>query len=444
MRMIQIAPVSLKLRCMLLAFIALSLALPATLSVLKSAYETDAKIQIKQKLEIQSLVILAEIEFQDGIMTMPEQMPISGFNLPNSGLYATIFEGSVSHWQSPSSLDIKAPPPAAPMAVGNSRFTTITVAQNLYFQYTFKAEFEDEGSYRPVTVSIIQDTVEFDRRYQQYTHIIHLILAGLALLIMAILAITLVMALYPLSHLKRQIKALQDQQVTVINTRYPPELDSVKSQINRLVEAEQAQRQRYRNSLGDLAHSLKTPLAVLMTIKDLPQLAKPAIGQLDAIIQRQLKRATTVNASSTVEHSDIFAITEQITFAMAKIYKDKQLIFDNLIPADTMLPMDKTDIMEVMGNLLDNAAKAASRRVEVSILSNNLNQLHIVVDDDGNGIPAKQRQELTIRGNRLDSYTEGQGIGLAVVWDILTAYSGTLVIGDNPLGGARFEIQIPL
>ncbi len=432
---------SLKTRSMLLALLALAVALPITYGVLTATYKTHSETQIENQLNIQCLMLLSEIELEGERLLLPNQLPISDFNLVNSGLYASVYDGQTQRWSSASSLFTQAPLLVTNNTVGEAKFSRHIIAEQAFFHYTFSAEFYNGTTFVPLSVVIMQSTQAFDIQYLNYRDTLILILMGLALLMFSILSASLLMALSPLSHLKRNIRALETHDIDTITTQYPAELNSVKVQINHLIEAEKHQRERYKNSLGDLAHSLKTPLAVLSTMDNLPTQASTVIQQLDKLIQRQLKRASTqINIAAIAKHP-VAPIIEQLFTAMKKIYADKVLDF-TLTGDKVALPMDTTDLMELVGNLIDNACKAANQSILIT-LTESKHCSHILIEDDGPGVPAALRQQLYSRGQRLDSYTDGQGIGLAVVWDLISAYNGELTIEDSQLGGAKFSLILP-
>jgi two-component system sensor histidine kinase PhoQ len=266
----------------------------------------------------------------------------------------------------------------------------------------------------------------------------------IALLLLILLLVSLNAALLPISRLNKQIRQAESGQIERIDHRYPPELEKLKNSINHLLDTEQQQRSRYKNSLSDLAHSLKTPLAVLSGIEGLPQQAKEPINQINLQIQRQLKRAVAGTTSKFEQAVPIKPVVDKLFNAMDKVYADKNLTLTHDIQNQTLgFNGDITDLMEILGNVLDNACKAATKRVTLSVLTS-LNKLLIHIEDDGPGIPKEKREQMLKRGTRLDSYKEGQGIGMAVVADLVSAYQGQLEIKQSDLGGAKLTLVFPI
>ena len=186
---------------------------------------------------------------------------------------------------------------------------------------------------------------------------------------------------------------------------------------------------------------MKTPLAVIKGEPDLPISANEPLAQISNIIERQLKRAVISNTARLAPIA-LQPLALKLCNAMSKIYADKTLSFQNSLADSIAIKADETDVIELFGNLLDNACKAAKQRVSIS--AEVFEQaVHIYFDDDGDGIEDADATQILQRGSRLDTYTDGQGLGLSVVSDILESYNGQLRIEHSPLGGARFVVVMP-
>jgi two-component system sensor histidine kinase PhoQ len=185
-------------------------------------------------------------------------------------------------------------------------------------------------------------------------------------------------------------------------------------------------------------------LAVLSGTEGLPEPAKEPISQINLQIQRQLKRAVAGTTSTFEQAVPILPVVDKLFNAMDKVYADKNLTLTHDIQQKRIgFNGDITDLMEILGNVLDNACKAATRQVTLSVLTS-LSKLQINIEDDGPGIPKNKREQLLERGTRLDSYKEGQGIGMAVVADLVSAYQGQLEISKSSLGGAKLTVVFPI
>lgn len=436
---------SLRLRAFAAALLALVIFIPLTAVTLEQAFNSSLSQSMLQQLRVQSLTLISEFEMADSgaQAIMPEQLYNEQFNLPESGLYAFIQSKNLMLWQSLSTLNWQQSYKFIPPAIGQERFVEDFQMDNEYFLYAYTAEFETEQDFEAVSFFILQDKQIFNAEKQKFANTLWKGLGLISLLLLVLLLVSLNAALWPLNRLNNQIRLAESGKIKRIEQHYPPELEKLKSSINHLLDTEQQQRSRYKNSLSDLAHSLKTPLAVLSGTTGLPEQAKEPIKQIDQQIQRQLKRAV---AGSTGAFNHLIAIkpvVDKLLNAMSKVYVDKNLNLTSDIQPNTLgFNGDMTDLMEILGNILDNACKAAKNQVQVKVASKQ-SELIMQIEDDGPGIPLAKRTQLLARGVRLDSYKEGQGIGMAVVADLVSAYQGQLEINNSQLGGAKLTLTFP-
>jgi two-component system sensor histidine kinase PhoQ len=437
---------SLRLRSFAAALLALLIFIPLTAVTLEKAFNSSLSQSMLQQLRVQSLTLISEFELDDtgSEAVMPEQLYNDQFNMPDSGLYAFIQSQQGVLWQSLSALNWQQQPQFSAPATGTEAFVENFSIKNSYFLYAYTAEFESSSGYQPVSFYILQDKQVFNAEKNKFANTLWNGLGLIALLLLILLLISLNAALLPISRLNKQIRQAESGQLKRIDQKYPPELERLKNSINHLLDTEQQQRSRYKNSLSDLAHSLKTPLAVLSGIEGLPQQAKEPINQINLQIQRQLKRAVAGTTSKFEQAIPIKPVVDKLFNAMDKVYAEKNLMLTHDIHYQTLgFNGDITDLMEMLGNVLDNACKAATRQVTLSVLTS-VTCLMIGIEDDGPGIPKDKREQLLQRGTRLDSYKEGQGIGMAVVADLVSAYQGQLEIKQSALGGAKIILIFPI
>ena len=437
---------SLRLRSFAAAVLALLIFIPLTAVTLEQAFNGSLSQSMLQQLRAQSLTLISEFELDNtgSQAQMPEQLYNEQFNIPDSGLYAFIQSQDGVLWQSLSTLNWQQQPDFFAPDIGAEVFIEDFLMQNNYFLYAYTAEFETSEGYQPVSFYVLQDKQVFNTEKSKFANTLWNWLGLIALLLLILLLVSLNAALLPISRLNKQIRQAESGQLKRIDQRYPPELEKLKTSINNLLDTEQQQRSRYKNSLNDLAHSLKTPLAVLSGTTGLPEQAKEPISQINLQIQRQLKRAVAGTSSTFEQAVSIKPVVDKLFNAMNKVYADKHLTLTHDIQHQALgFHGDITDLMEILGNVLDNACKAAVKQVTLSVLTN-LNTLLIHVEDDGPGIPKDKREQLLERGTRLDSYKEGQGIGMAVVADLVSAYQGQLKIKQSNLGGAKLTLIFPI
>jgi two-component system sensor histidine kinase PhoQ len=261
--------------------------------------------------------------------------------------------------------------------------------------------------------------------------------------------------LSPLHRMARDLKQIETGEKNQLAENYPQELQGVTNNLNVLIETERKQQERYRTTLGDLAHSLKTPLAVIAGIMQTlstkkqdssEQLAavEEQLGRMNQIVSYQLQRAVHSNQSSALARQVLVKpVVEKVLDALAKVYRDKSVCVATQLDSKALFYGDERDLLEVLGNVLDNAFKYS--RGEVRITTNSESDefqgLEIVIEDNGYGIGEEKQEFVLQRGARADTLVQGQGIGLAVVTDIVSSYQGTIAVGSSELRGAKITMR---
>ncbi|TKB49647.1 ATP-binding protein [Ferrimonas aestuarii] len=255
--------------------------------------------------------------------------------------------------------------------------------------------------------------------------------------------------LRPLRQLSDEVRNIIKGKSSKVSEDYPVELSNVASALNELLSKEKHQRQTYQDAMKDLAHSLKTRLAATNAIMDEPGIEQKErnqqmlaqLNQMDQIIQYQLRRAMVGRQGLTREHTPIHEVTDKLTTMLSKVYMEKRINAQLNIPEEVMFPGNRDDLMEMLGNLLENAYRFAISTVVVHASLNEHDGLTLIVEDDGPGIEPELRQAVLQRGVRADRRNPGQGIGLAVVNDIVSSYQGDIEITDSELEGAKIKIS---
>ncbi|MFT5297806.1 MAG: two-component system sensor histidine kinase PhoQ, partial [Colwellia sp.] len=229
-------------------------------------------------------------------------------------------------------------------------------------------------------------------------------------------------------------------QKKALDAEYPLELKPVTQQLNALLLTEENQRKRYRNALADLAHSLKNPLAVIQSQTDISVSSSEQLQLINQIIEHQLKRAQSAGQSSWHLGVEVSHVVDKLIATLTKIYRDKALFFAVDVDPKAIFKGDEADLMEILGNVLDNACKAAKHNIAINVVTSG-GKLTLEIADDGNGIESSQRDMILSRGGRADTYQAGHGIGLAIVNDLVRSYQGQLNISKSTiLSGAAFII----
>ena len=257
-------------------------------------------------------------------------------------------------------------------------------------------------------------------------------------------------ALRPLEQVREQIAQLQQGRRSELDSSVPLELEPLVVQVNRLLAHTEDTLRRSRNALGNLGHALKTPLAVLISLSEREDLARQPelqtilreqLMHIRQRLERELGRARLAGEVLPGAHFDCAAELPAL-FATLGMIHGHGLRLDWQAEAGLCLPWDREDLLELLGNLLDNACKWADGQVRL-VLTKEDAGYSLWVDDDGPGIAQEQRDEVLERGTRLDEQVSGHGLGLGIVRDIVDAWGGSMSLEDSPLGGLRVAIRLP-
>jgi two-component system sensor histidine kinase PhoQ len=303
------------------------------------------------------------------------------------------------------------------------------------------------------TFSIASDLQTYDEQLSSFRHQMVGWFVGLAGLLMVTLALLLRWLLRPVRRLEREIKEVEGGEREQLSEAWPRELDAVTRNLNALLESERTRIKRYRDTLGNLAHSLKTPLAVMrQTLGTRESAGKDVlnteIDRMTDIIEHQMKRAAASGGSLLGQAPvNVAPVIADLRAALLKVYGGKDLLFETSIAAGAQFIGDHNDFTETLGNLLDNACKWAKSHVRIRAAVNPGDDmrtaLSLTIEDDGPGIAEADRARVLQRGGRADEATPGHGLGLAMVHDTVALYGGAMRIDSSGLGGARFELKLP-
>ncbi|MFC4159324.1 ATP-binding protein [Chitinimonas lacunae] len=398
-----------------------------------------------QRLQSHVYLLLAAAELDaGGGLAMPAGLAEPRFSLPDSGLYANIANpGLKEEWQSLSTLGLDVPF-LRQLEAGEWRFTELHVGGRTYLAAAYGVKWATGPRAMPLTFAVSEDEREFRREIGQFQRNLWVWLGGAAVVLLLAQTALLGWGLTPLGRVARELRRIEAGEQARVQGVYPVEIAALTDNLNGLIEHERARQMRYKDALGDLAHSLKTPLAVLRSAlaepATLAQTVTEQVGRMDHIVQYQLARAAASGSAQLAPPLAVVPVARRILDSLAKVYRERELAFELAADPHCVGRVDEGDLFEILGNLLDNAAKWAGSRVRLS-LSNEGRALRIVIEDDGPGIadPSAVLQ----RGMRADERVPGQGIGLAVVADIVAAYGGDLDIGrSEQLGGAAIRLRL--
>ena len=302
-----------------------------------------------------------------------------------------------------------------------------------------------------VTIAVAEDISTLQTNLTHFQHRFALTALVLLLVLVGIQGFILHAGLHPLLKTRADLQALTRGQLTQLNPHVPKEIAPLVEEINRLLDVLGKRLTRSRNSLGDLAHALKKPLTVLkQLLQDETLTANPALRQslttqLDEIQRHMTRILQRARLAGDGPVGSIFIADQEIPallVTLQSMYRHKPIQFEIHITPGIEISIDREDMLELIGNLLDNACKWAQRRVRLSLLTSQGTQLQ--VEDDGPGVADSDLTNLTRRGLRLDETAEGHGLGLAIVHDIIENHGGSLQLArSTALGGLHVTVTLP-
>ena len=259
--------------------------------------------------------------------------------------------------------------------------------------------------------------------------------------------------LLPLSRLSNEISAIRRGLSDRVDGQFSDDISPVADEINLLIESNRDILERARTQVGNLAHALKTPLSVILNeaAGQATPLADKVREQADIMrdqVNWHLERArAAARASAIGVATDVQPALAGLQRTFQKIYSEKHLAIELNCALDLKFRGEKRDFEDMVGNLIDNAAKWARQRIEVDVLNlpeiDGRTFLEVVVSDDGPGLPAEKRTDVIRRGQRLDETVQGSGLGLAIVADLAGLYGGFLTLEDSDSGGLRAVLRLP-
>jgi len=437
---------SLKARLVISALLFILVLLPLIGVALNDAFTEQVKSATKNELSAYVYSILAVTEVENKQISIPELVLENRFNLIQSGLYAIATTEDASGkqtivWHSQSFMGMMPPPHFTIPATGQSAFEQIELAEQPHLIYSFSVSFASQNQNVPVTIHIIKDEREFQQQIDQFNQQLWTWLLILMFVMLVFQLSWLVWTLRPLARFTQELHSVEQGKSMQLSSQYPTELQAVARQLNILLNTEQTQRKRYRNALADLAHSLKTPLAVIKSQADLSEASSEQVSVISRIIGHQLKRAQTAAAASWHLGIRVDDVAAKLLRTLAKIYREPQINLSGEMADEAVFKGDEADLTEILGNVLDNACKAAKSTVKLTV-TGDAYQLLICIEDDGPGISEALQNQIFERGIRADSYHQGNGIGLAIVRDLVDSYNGRISVSrSETLGGAKFSIS---
>ncbi|MDD1613104.1 MAG: ATP-binding protein [Methylococcaceae bacterium] len=420
--------------------------------VLEQGFRESAEQALQERLQIQVYSLLSVAKLNNtGELIMPSSLHEPRFTNPGSGLYGFIQQaGKKLVWRSPSAigLDVIAPPE---LSAGNSAFVLDKHGRYaLHYDVIWQ---NGDGIEREYIFTVAEDARFVSSQVELLQHTLRFWLLIIGMVLVFIQFALLRWSLKPLRSIAKDLEAIEQGKKTLLDGHYPTELEGLAGNLNAFIAHERAHLERYRNNLADLAHSLKTPLAILRgcveSFSDNKETVQEQISRMNQIVEYQLQRAAAKGEHKAIKTVDVSVVINKIITSLNKVYIDKGIDFELAIPEQCLIYCEEGDLYEIVGNLLDNACKWCHHSVKVSISLNQRKSrrnfsLLLEIEDDGPGIPVGKFNEILKRGIRADENIHGHGIGMTVVYELIGLLGGNLEGGKSAsLGGMRWSVYLP-
>ena len=425
---------------------------------LDNIYREDAEQALVDRLQGHVYELIAVASFDNsGNLKMPVDLPDARFSNTDSGLYARISSNNSDWiWRSASMSGIHIPPSPKLLRTKKTSERIISPSNSELYLFSYGVGWSDvHESEQAYTFTIIYDLVDFNAGIASFRNNLWMLLGSVAIILLAVQGTILRWGLFPLKHAANELSAIEAGSQLQLEGEYPEELKGLTSNINALLTQQHEHLERYRKNLGDLAHSLKTRLAILQNsvdnrddADDLSAVVEEQVERMNQITGYQLQRAAASGRTVLAAPVLVNELINKVLNGLQKVYADKKINANYAVTDSIEFHGDEGDLMEIIGNLADNAFKWCKREINVTakyIESKQSGQwdLFIQVEDDGSGVPPEMVNYVTRRGQRADYEIAGHGIGLSIVNDIVQVYGGTLEIGTSQLGGAKIIVKLP-
>jgi signal transduction histidine kinase len=314
--------------------------------------------------------------------------------------------------------------------------------------------FLPDSKTQPLRLQVNVDASVVDAVFRTFNISLGDSLVLLAAALVAAATLQIAYGLQPMTHLQRALSAIRSGRETHLPRSLPLEVQPVVDDLNSLIDLNAQMVVRARAQAGNLAHALKTPLAVLtdeaywLQTKGEEESAQIILQQCQRMqrqIDYQIARARAAASRSVPGvHSLVLPAVNNIVTAMQRLHSEKGPRIDVEVDPQCVVLCDPMDLSEMLANLIDNACKWCSRRVVIgAIIDGSAGQAVIAVEDDGAGLPAGARDMVFQIGQRLDERVPGSGLGLPIVRDLAQLYGGEVKLRDSALGGLRAALSLP-
>ena len=445
---------SLRMRLMFGAAFTVSLFMLALFPALQQVFTSALEQSIEQRLAADASALISAASVSKGQLRMPEKLPDEEFDILPARQLGFIYDNKGSLlWRSRSSKNVNINYQPKYDGAQNHEFLRAQDSEGReFFIYDVEVDLL-RGQSAYFSIVTMQPVSDYQAMYGNLRQQLYVWLCFALLLLLGFLWLGLGWGIRSLRSLSAELDDVEMGRRASLSDEHPRELLRLTRSLNRLLESERQQSERYRHSLDDLAHSLKTPLAVLQGVGEVlstqpsnAEQVRTLQGQVNRMSQQisyQLQRARLRKSGLLRYQVKLKPLLDSLLEALDKVYRDKRVQVTPVFSAELRVPVEQGALLELLGNILENAYRLCINEIRISAQLT-ANGCELMVEDDGPGVPKHQRERILKRGERLDTQYPGQGIGTAVVKDIIDSYGGQLFVEDSVLSGAQFRIIFPL
>lgn len=438
----------LQTRLLLLTTLVLGTFLTLAGVVLERSFRASVLAGAEEQLQLVIYSLMGSVQDDGEQLRFSGELPEPRLHQPESGLYAVVRDANQRElWHSPSVITTGVRfPTEQPLNPGEFRFTATQDGQASRF-FLSSAVIWEESNDSVRTFIVGTDQQPFRAAISGFRRNLYFGLGAVTIVFVLAQFLAVRWGLRPLRTMAGEVLELEEGQRDSLSSGYPLELQGLAENLDRFIAHEHRSRTRYRKAMEDLAHSLKTPLAVIRNaLSDDPAtkqigLLTEQLDRMETTVTHQLSRASVSGPVIVGRAVNLCSLVDRLLRALHSAYADRDVKVDLLLPPDLSVRGDERDLMEILGNLLENAFKYTRSRISIR---GELNEkVAVIIEDDGPGIEPQLRKEVLNRGARGDQVQPGQGIGLAMVQDLLEVYEGELEIGQSRWGGALIRLTLP-
>ncbi len=415
--------------------------------VLDRSFRASVLTGAEEQLKLVTYSLMGSMQKDGSLLSFGTELPEPRLHQPESGLYAAVVgRDDAASWQSPSAVTTSIRFPEPDWAeLGAFDFRALDGPGDVQlFVTNYVVIWEDESV---LSFSVATDQRPFLTTIADFRRNLYVGLGAVTIFFVLAQVLAVRWGLTPLRTMTGEVRELEEGRRERLSDSYPRELRGLAENLDRFIAHEERSRSRYRKAMEDLAHSLKTPLAVMRnelsgrSSDGGNALVREQLDRMESTVTHQLSRASVSGPVVVGRSVNVGELVNRLLRALDTAYRDRQIRVEQNLPANLAVRGDERDLLEMLGNVLENAFKYTRTRVAVS--GEQSGAVVLTIEDDGPGIDASQRSEVLNRGTRADEIQPGQGIGLAMVSELVDAYNGRLAIGESRWGGASIRLELP-